>query len=48
MRLERDRLQVPLGAAVDELVGPVYYRALFADGVIDDELLDSIVSGLVD
>jgi EmrB/QacA subfamily drug resistance transporter len=48
MSLESDRLQVPLGAAVDELVGPVYYRALFADGVIDDELLDSIVSGLVD
>ncbi len=48
MSLEPDRLQVPLGAAVDELVGPIYYRALFADGVIDDELLDSIVSGLVD
>jgi EmrB/QacA subfamily drug resistance transporter len=48
MSLESDRLQVPLGAAVDELVGPIYYRALFADGVIDDELLDSIVSGLVD
>ena len=46
--LEPDRLHVPLGAAVDQLVGPIYYRALLADGVIDDELLDSIVSGLVD
>ncbi len=45
---EPHRLQVPLSAAVDQLVGPIYHRALFADRVIDDELLDSIVSSLVD
>jgi EmrB/QacA subfamily drug resistance transporter len=47
MNLEPQHLQVPLNAAVDQLVGPIYHRALFADGVIDDELLDSIVSSVV-
>jgi hypothetical protein len=46
--MEPEHLHVPLSAAVDQLVGPIYHRALFADGAIDDVLLDSIVSSLID
>jgi AcrR family transcriptional regulator len=48
LSMEPEHLHVPLSAAVDQLVGPIYHRALFADGAIDDVLLDSIVSSLID
>jgi EmrB/QacA subfamily drug resistance transporter len=42
-----DRLKVPVDAAVDQLVGPIYHRALILDLPSDQSLLDAIVSGVV-
>lgn len=48
-RLERDaaRVLVPIETAVDQLVGPIYHRALLLEIPVDDELLDAIVSSLL-
>jgi hypothetical protein len=46
--LEPDRIHVPVSAALDQLVGPVYYRALLGEAMIDDALVDAVVSSLVD
>ena len=47
-RLARDQEQInaPVDAAVDQLVGPIYHRALLLDLPVDDALLDAIVGGL--
>ena len=47
-RLARDQEQInaPVDAAVDQLVGPIYHRALLLDLPVDDALLDAIVDGL--
>jgi hypothetical protein len=49
LRLARDldRLEVPVEAAADQLVGPLYHRALLLDLPVDDQLLDAIVASLV-
>jgi MFS family permease len=37
-----------LGASsVDQLVGPVYHRALIVNGPIDDTLVESVVASLL-
>jgi EmrB/QacA subfamily drug resistance transporter len=48
-RLQRDaaQLRVPVSAAVDQLVGPVYYRTLMAGIAVDDQFVDAIVSAVV-
>jgi EmrB/QacA subfamily drug resistance transporter len=43
LRREPDALAVPVGAAVDLLVGPLYHRALFSDEALDEQLVDAIV-----
>ena len=47
LSLEPDRLIVPVDAAVDQVVGPIYYRTLIAGAEIDDHLVDSIVDAVV-
>jgi hypothetical protein len=47
LAVEPERLTVPIDAALDQLVGPIYYRALIADAPVDDALVDSIVRSLV-
>jgi AcrR family transcriptional regulator len=47
LALEPDRLKVVPEAAVDQLVGPIYHRALIVDTPIDEVLLDAIVAGIV-
>ena len=44
---EPDRLRVSVESAIDQLVGPIYYRALIVDTPIDDDLLRSVVSGVL-
>jgi hypothetical protein len=34
-------------ASVDQLVGPVYHRALIVNGPIDDTLVESVVASLL-
>jgi hypothetical protein len=34
-------------AALDQLMGPLYHRALIVEAPIDDALIDAIVDGLV-
>jgi AcrR family transcriptional regulator len=48
-RLSRvpDEVLVPLDAAVDQIVGPLYFRALIAGSAIDDNFVDSIVDAVV-
>jgi hypothetical protein len=38
---------VPLDAAVDQIVGPLYFRALIAGSTIDDDFVDAIVDAVV-
>jgi EmrB/QacA subfamily drug resistance transporter len=47
LSLEPGRLLMPVDAAVDQIVGPIYYRALIAGADIDDHLVDSIVDAVV-
>jgi EmrB/QacA subfamily drug resistance transporter len=47
LRRARDQLRVPLDAAVDQLFGPVYYRAVIVESPIDDEFLDSVLSSVI-
>ncbi len=41
-------LKVRPETAIDQLVGPIFHRALIVDIAIDEALLDAIVSGIVD
>ncbi len=47
LSLEPGRLRMPIDAAVDQIVGPIYYRALITGADIDDHLVDSIVDAVV-
>jgi EmrB/QacA subfamily drug resistance transporter len=47
LSLEPDRLRVPVDAAVDQVVGPVYYRTLIAGGEVDDALVNAIVETII-
>ncbi|MCU1459690.1 MAG: putative integral rane efflux protein [Actinomycetia bacterium] len=47
LSLESDRLRVPLDAAVDQVVGPIYFRTLIGGSKVDDHLVDSIVESVV-
>jgi hypothetical protein len=40
-------VDVGAGSTVDQLVGPIYRRALIVDTPIDEILLDAMVSGMV-
>lgn len=46
-RLQRDehRLRLPLDIAADQLIGPLYHRALIVDEPIDDRFIESIIAG---
>ena len=48
-RLSRvpDDVLVPLDAAVDQIVGPIYFRALIEGSTIDDQVVESIVDAVV-
>ncbi len=47
LAMDPGRLKVPAEAAIDQLVGPIYHRALIVDTPIDKVLLDAIVTGVV-
>jgi AcrR family transcriptional regulator len=47
LSLEPEPLKVPVDAAVDQVVGPIYYRAVVAGETVDDRLVDSIVNSIV-
>jgi EmrB/QacA subfamily drug resistance transporter len=47
MSLAPDEVIVPLDTAVDQIVGPIYFRALIDGAPIDDQLVDSIVDAVV-
>ena len=38
---------VPIDAAIDQLVGPIYYRALIVDAAVDERLVDAVVDGIL-
>ena len=42
-----DRLKVPIDAAIDQLVGPLYHRALIVEAPIDDALVNAVVDSVV-
>jgi hypothetical protein len=44
---DRDRLAVPVDAALDMLVGPIHHRAVVVGQPVDDALLDALVTTLV-
>ena len=45
---DHDRLRVPIEPAVDQLLGPIFYRALLVDSPVDRELIDSVIASIVD
>jgi Na+/melibiose symporter-like transporter/AcrR family transcriptional regulator len=47
LSLAPDEVIVPLDAAVDQIVGPIYFRALIDGSPIDDHLVDSIVDAVI-
>jgi hypothetical protein len=47
LALDADQLRVPIDAAVDQLAGPLYHRALLTGGPIDDTLVESVVLGVL-
>ncbi|MCU1393915.1 MAG: putative integral rane efflux protein [Ilumatobacteraceae bacterium] len=48
-RLNADlpRLRVPIEVALDQLVGPIYHRALIVDAPVGDDLVRAVVDGVV-
>lgn len=44
---EPDRINVPIETAVDQLVSPIFQRALLLGSPADDEFLDGIVSSII-
>ena len=47
LNADHDRLAVPVGAAIDQLVGPVYYRALITGLPVDGIFVDAVVSSVI-
>jgi EmrB/QacA subfamily drug resistance transporter len=47
LRADATRLNVPVEVAIDQLVGPVYHRALIVGEPVDDDLVDGIVAAVV-
>ncbi len=45
--LDADALVVPVDAAVDQVIGPIYFRTLIAGMPIDDAFVDSVVGTVV-
>ena len=46
LNADHDQLAVPVGAAIDQLVGPVYYRALISGLPVDGIFIDAVVSSV--
>jgi AcrR family transcriptional regulator len=44
---EPDRLAVPIGDAVDQVVGPLYFRTLIEGSDSDDDFVNSIVTTIL-
>ena len=42
-----DQLKVPIDAAIDQLIGPIYHRALIVDAPIDDDLVNAVVDSVL-
>jgi EmrB/QacA subfamily drug resistance transporter len=48
LNIDAGRLRVAPDVAIDQLVGPLFHRALIVDSPIDEALLDAAVAGVVD
>lgn len=47
LNTDADKLEQPVGVAIDLLVGPVYYRTLIAGIPVDDVFVDAVVATVV-
>jgi EmrB/QacA subfamily drug resistance transporter len=47
LRRDADRLAVPIEHAVDQLIGPVYFRSLIAAIPADERFVDSVLATLI-
>ena len=47
LRADGQQLAAPVDAALDQLMGPLYHRALIVDAPIDDALVDAVVDAVV-
>ena len=42
-----EHLAVPVDSALDQLVGPVFYRSLILDETVDDALVAAVVDAVI-
>jgi hypothetical protein len=40
-------IAVPISTAVDQLVGPIYYRTVITESALDEELVDAVLDAVL-